>query len=238
MRKLKDMTGPQLRQAIKTEAHIYSDALDSCLDQATVLHAGQVRKDPVQGRLNTPYIEHPQRNVLRLIRWGCEDEGVLVATGFHDAVEDCALIFAPHAACEAEAREALRADILRQHGPVVLAMVDGVTNPLQSKERRALSDAEKFEAYCTQVERKIRLSVGIFLVKLTDLVDNAGSLHHTPAGEAKKAKRLATKYLPLIPIFRSVAAEYALNYPVLIDWDEIDAVLARIEARLIEILRG
>jgi hypothetical protein len=38
-----------------------------------------------------PYIEHPLRNALRLIRWGAVGHPVVIASALlHDVVEDCA----------------------------------------------------------------------------------------------------------------------------------------------------
>lgn len=237
MIKLKDMNAQQLRAAIRAEAgDLYTEAIDRSINLAEVVHAGQIRKDPVQGRINTPYIEHPERNILRVIRWGRIVEDEIVGIALHDAVEDGATVFAPHATSEPEAREVLRLHIGRDWNSRVLMFVDGVTNDYESAaERRSLTDAEKFARYWAKVEAAIRSCVGVFIIKLTDFVDNAGSLHHTPAHEAPKARRLATKYLPLVAVFRDVALGFAeeLGQHVL---QQILAVLDRIETRLTAIL--
>jgi hypothetical protein len=99
-----------------------------------------------------------------------------------------------------------------------------------------MSDEQKFELYRAKVAEAIRRSVGIYLVKLTDFIDNAGSLHHTPEADAPKARRLATKYLPLVDVFRAVGAEYAKSGDTSVDWEEVDATLRRIGERLEAIL--
>jgi hypothetical protein len=48
---------------------------------------------------------------------------------------------------------------------------------------------------------KIASDSGTYLVKLVDYIDNAGSLHWTPDENMPRAKRLATKYLPLVDPF-------------------------------------
>jgi len=238
MIKLKDMNQVQLILAIGRElGGSCTPGIESAMDFAARLHTGTTRKDPVQGRINTPYIEHCFRNLLRSARYRCTIEAVLIAIALHDVVEDEALKFAPHAASEAEARELLREYILAEYGPIVLNLVDAVTNPLQSRaERDAMSDAEKFALYGAKVAETIRKGIGEYIVKLVDIVDNAGSLHHTPEHEAPKARRLATKYLPVIEDFIVVGREYQASGDTSVDWDVVLDVLARIQVRLTEII--
>jgi (p)ppGpp synthase/HD superfamily hydrolase len=233
--KLKHMDEAQLIEAIRSEgAGIITEHWERARELATAAHAGQVRKDPVQGRENTPYIEHCHRGVLRLIRFKCTFEDVLIASELHDAVEDGAMNVFPDAADEPAARELLRALIGEEFGERVLRIVDGVTNAYELPGmRRALSDAQKFAAYAEKVTREISTSLGVFLVKLVDYIDNAGSLHHTPDADIAKAQRLARKYLPLINPFRHTAALCEQQFGDVVNWGEIEDVLERIEERLL-----
>lgn len=236
MRKLKELDGTALKAAIKDElGEHYTSRIDDSIHFAETMHAGQTRKDPVQGRVDTDYVEHCFRNALRMIRLGLTDANIIIAINFHDVVEDCAPVFAPGP--EPQARESLRGYIQLKYGPEVLSYVDGVTNPYEPREARdAMSELEKAQAYQQQVGEKIRRSVGIYITKFTDLVDNAGSLHHAPADKAKRTSRLARKYAPMIPIFIEVGRMWAERYPDLIDWAEVEAILVRIGERL-EVLR-
>lgn len=235
--KLKHMDEAQLVEAIRREGEgIVGEAWERAYLLAVEAHAGQTRKDPVQGRHNTPYIEHCLRGVLRLIRFGCTFEEALIASVLHDAVEDGAQTVFPGAADEPAARELLRDRIRETFGERVLAIVDGVTNPYEpASQRRAMSDAQKFVAYQRKVSQSIRQGLGIYLVKLVDYIDNAGSLHHTPEAKSAKARRLATKYLPLIDVFREVGALCEQQFGDVVNWGEIEDVIERIEERLLVI---
>ncbi len=237
MNKLKQMPKSQLLTAIEAEGP-KSALMFSSIELATNLHDGQTRKDPVQGRVDTPYIEHCMRNVLRLIRFGCMDIDTLIAAALHDAVEDSAMAFAPRAVNTLEARALLRAHIAAEYGEAVAIIVDGVTNPYQAYSvRQMLTDAQKFAEYQAKVTAAISSSKAIYLVKLVDYIDNAGSLHHTPIVSITKAQRLATKYEPLVETFRTIGAGYAASCEDGIDWDAIDYALVRIGQRL-RLIRG
>jgi (p)ppGpp synthase/HD superfamily hydrolase len=55
---------------------------------ASFLHRKQTRF--VRGDLpRVPYIEHPLRVALRLVRWGVPDAELIAAALLHDVVEDC-----------------------------------------------------------------------------------------------------------------------------------------------------
>jgi (p)ppGpp synthase/HD superfamily hydrolase len=238
MRKLKDMPYADLLQAIRLHPGC-SESLLAAIALTTYLHAGQTRKDPVQGRVKTAYVEHCLRGVLRLMRLDVTDEATLIASSFHDTVEDCPEVFAPQADSVEGARLALRSHIETHWGETVAATVDGVTNPYEPREaREAMSDADKHAAYQAKVGAEIASSVRVFLVKFSDYVDNAGSLHHTPEEHAPRARRLAAKYEPLVEVFRQTGRAWAAKYPHMANWDEIDAILVRIGDRLRAILAG
>lgn len=172
---------------------------------ASFLHRNQVRGN--RGCFEkTPYIEHPLRVALRLIRWGVTDVDILVAGILHDTLEDCEtdiivhllkLDDTDHSAGERQAlaREWMGATF----GPKVLDTVIAVTNidaPAGS------SRAQKNAAYIEHVRSSIRDNVAAFLVKFADYMDNGAGLHHNNVpGNESMVRRLAVKYAPLGAIF-------------------------------------
>ncbi|MDV7198913.1 hypothetical protein R4172_15285 [Rhodococcus kroppenstedtii] len=87
---LKDMDPSLLLHAIDIEADargIDRTDLDHALAVASYAHLEQ-RRTQRGDQVADPYITHPSRNTLRLLRYGCTDQAVLVATALHDVVED------------------------------------------------------------------------------------------------------------------------------------------------------
>lgn len=88
--KLKDMDSAALVLAIMHEIdadHVDRAQLHNAMELATAAHMSQKRLGRAAYPVD-PYIVHPLRNVLRLIRLGCADTDVLSATALHDTVED------------------------------------------------------------------------------------------------------------------------------------------------------
>lgn len=207
---MKIMDAPALKRALYRESHFAGPSLlvlQAAATFAEELHEGQTRSGAIQGRVNTPYVEHPLRNALRLVRMGVRDQDLLTASLLHDTVEDCSARFVElylpgKNFSPVEAREALANHIRKNFGERTYRLVLGVTNPYQSsKERRAMSQEEKHSAYQKQVKAEIDSSPTILLVKLMDYMDNAGSLHHSLEDELPRARRQADKYLPLAQSF-------------------------------------
>jgi (p)ppGpp synthase/HD superfamily hydrolase len=145
MVKLKHMDAITLREAIRESGDWVQ--LERACDLATVLHDGQTRKEPVQGREETPYIEHCLRNVLRLIRYGVTDEDVLIGAAFHDVVEDCMdewMALRDQSMSAEDAREAMFAELEADYGARVKHLVASVTNPIEDKSWKKQSDDVKF----------------------------------------------------------------------------------------------
>ena len=218
---LKKMNQKLLVAAIFAESNFTPEAnskLDFAIRLATELHEGTVRKGDVQGRRDTPYVEHPLRNTLRLVRLGVRDEELLSATVLHDTVEDCARKFVASQKSvdaritEAEARQLLLKHIEDNINPRVAKLVLGVTNPLRSShENRHLSQAQKNEEYAANVQREIESDPAVLLVKFADFEDNAGSLHFSSTEfSPNKIRKLAKKYLPVVGIFREAIAKSEL----------------------------
>lgn len=157
--------------------------VSSAAQVAAHLHAGQTRRLRADLPV-TPYVEHPMRVALRLLRWGYRDARLVAAALLHDTLEDCAGRIASDMAAPGQAPVAWMLD---GYGPEVTATVTAVTNaPGQPY-------SEKIAGLCASGSDQA------LLVKAGDLVDNAGSLPYQLAqtGEGRTT-RLAAKYLPAV----------------------------------------
>lgn len=68
------------------------EKLKSAIALATTLHENQSR-GARETLKRTPYIEHPLRNAIRLIRLGNAEQDVIFANVLHDTVEDGSVDF-------------------------------------------------------------------------------------------------------------------------------------------------
>jgi (p)ppGpp synthase/HD superfamily hydrolase len=151
----------------------------------------------------TPYIEHPLRNAMRVIRYGTADQAVLNACLLHDTVEDAPFEIAKNYAGittkdEAVARQASLDYIARAFGQETADIVLGLSNPLDEGQGE-LTEAQKRDVYAHHVRDAIQ-DPKVALCKISDLIDNAASLHHTLTGMKPEAiQRRARKYLEIWP---------------------------------------
>lgn len=208
---LKEMDASQLAQSLQHEcvsANMESDIISSSVDLATILHAHQMRGN--RGNFTTtPYIEHPLRNALRLVRMNVKDQDVIVAAVLHDTIEDGAAVFVkkfhgektPDG--EIESRKILGDYIHDAYGPNVLELVEAVTNDyVADTDKSRMSLSEKNRVYLEHVRKAIRNRPGVVLVKLSDFIDNATGLYHNDVpGREEKTRKQATKYLPVVDVF-------------------------------------
>ena len=187
------------------------EKVSSAISLASILHATQTRQ--VRGKFKiVPYIEHPLRNTSRLLRAGISDQDVIIGSLLHDTVEDGSLAFMSviysHKTSDIpEAREALSKYIEKAYGEEVRDIVSRVTNTyLTRKEMAAKSAEQKRDDYRLHVEEGIRGHKGAYLVKISDYLDNAGSLQHqikdVSEEQVAKFKRIAAKYKPMIKVFQ------------------------------------
>lgn len=213
------------------------ESFSETLELSSLLHAEQRRRN--RGRHSTtPYIEHPLRVTLRLMKWGVEDPVLLKGGLLHDTVEDGAQIFVARftsleVTSEEEAREILLTHLEEQEGKEVASLVRGVTNPALDPEVKAkLTQEESHQIYWKHLEEEIKADPRVCLLKLSDFTDNAGSLHHTDvAGAEAKTSKQARKYLPCIPLFREALDFHGEALP-LPHREKLDALLTSIEGRL------
>jgi hypothetical protein len=89
---LKSMDSSALTMAVLDAARRAAPAgftrIYDALSVAAFLHRNQTRANR-KDLPRTPYIEHPLRAGLRLLRWGVTDADVIVAALLHDTLEDC-----------------------------------------------------------------------------------------------------------------------------------------------------
>lgn len=123
--------------------------LKRALDLAAVWHRGQLRKYP---GADVPYLSHPAGVAIILARYGFS-ETVLAGAALHDVVEDT---------------EATLADVERELGPEVAALVRDVT-----EEDKSLSWEERKARYLEHFGRK---SWEAQAISLADKIDNFRSI--------------------------------------------------------------
>lgn len=240
---LKALDTNQLAQTLRHESvrlGIDSEVIDSAIDLATILHAHQSRSN--RGNFTkAPYIEHPLRNSLRLVRLGVKDQDVIVASVLHDTIEDGAAIFVKkfhnEEKDEVNARQALSQHIQRAYGQKVLKLVEAVTNDyIADSDKTKMSLAQKHNTYLQHVRTNIKNNPGAFLVKVSDFIDNATGLYHNNTPErAAKTRNQALKYLPVVEVFKTVLQED--NIPLSDESkQEVHDKMTRTTERLLKIL--
>lgn len=176
------------------------EKLTNAIDLATVLHSKQTRRNR-DTYLRTPYIEHPLRNTLRLVKWKMYDIDVLIASVLHDTVEDCSEIYCrkfmeKNITDINIAQEYLLKAIETEYGANVSRIVNDVTNDVE-----LTNSPTKNDDYVKHVTSLIHNNEEAFYVKFSDYIDNAAGLWH---GEDDKfIEKQATKYQPLINIFKT-----------------------------------
>ncbi|MDJ0412072.1 HD domain-containing protein [Rhodococcoides fascians] len=226
--KLKDMDSAALVFAIMHEIdtdHVDPAQLRNALELATAAHLSQKRIGRAAYPVD-PYIVHPLRNVLRLIRLGCADTDVLSATALHDTVEDQAreiVSILDESRLSYKSNQQAALDLITENfNAETSRLVAGVTNPPTDA---VLSKAEKNAAYAAHVADVIK-DPNVFLVKFADFVDNAGSVQYLE-DEAKRTK-LAAKYAPVVDVF--IAALNANRSLLGLDQSGLDDIDARLKA--------
>jgi hypothetical protein len=207
-RALKSLDFHQIRKSILYEARdsgLDSQKIEKALNLAEELHSGQKRESRGEHEV-TPYVEHPYRNTLRLMRMGVRDESVINASLLHDTVEDCSEKFAKSlkfkSLPEAESRALLLDHIKENFGEETADIVLGVTNDIQTKREKYLPKAEKDKLYRAHVQKEISRNPKVYLVKYADFIDNAAGLYHNVTKERPQDKR-ARKYLPVVEDFEN-----------------------------------
>lgn len=228
---LKEMDASLLTVTLLREAERLGirDVISAATSYAAYFHQGQTRRN----RANfprTPYIEHPLRNTIRIIRWGYDDVDTLVASIFHDSVEDCAERMRSVAASEGSysAPSQLYSDrfvafewLRTSFGTVATRTVDLVTNPIDME-----GDFEYGKHLVTDVLPDPRATI----VKASDFMDNPGSLiHQVDADKPERILRLVDKYEPNVPLIEQALIEHG-------EGGRLPATVARNAASAIHVL--
>jgi len=208
---LKELNAAQLSQTLQNEAKdadMDNEVISSAIDLASILHSHQTRGN--RGNFDkTPYIEHPLRNAVRLLRLKVKNQDVIVAAILHDTIEDGAQVFVKKfsetsaVTGELEARAELGEYIKKSYGPKVLELVEAVSNDyVADTVKSKMSAEEKNRIYLEHVKKSIKGRPEVFLVKISDLVDNGTGLHNNDIpSRREKTKKQAVKYLPVIHLF-------------------------------------
>ncbi len=233
--RLKEMDAARLTCALLREgreAGIDQHLLSDVVEFAASLHKDQKRSWRA-GFPKTPYIEHPLRVALRLVRLGVSEPSLIAAAVLHDTVEDCSKVFVKdylqmEPGETGECRTLLSQFIEQRYGPTTAEYVLSVTNPVADK----LTHTQ----YQQNVREEIATSPKTYLLKFGDFFDNAGSLHYQDReGNEKMVYRLASKYYPLISDFEQnlYSVEHLIQSR---GSDYIQTSLNKLQTRLVVIL--
>lgn len=208
---LKDYDSVSLAELLRVyfEEHYpvaYTRRLGDAIQVASYLHREDVRRGGRGSSVSPPYIEHPLRVAIRLFKYlGVSDPDTIIAAVLHDTVEDHAKDFADFAGVPnrylSESLSRVNAlDFISDHfGYGVAAIVEDVSNPIlhakPSKEEKILQYQEHVRSIAGHSQKAL-------ILKFSDFVDNAGSLHHHYAYDDKKVQYFVDRYAPLIPVYR------------------------------------
>ncbi|MFD6260768.1 HD domain-containing protein [Micromonospora chalcea] len=168
------------------------DRLTEALDLAADLH----RDDR---RVREPYLNHLLRVSIRLMHhYQVRDVDVIVAGLLHDAVEDHPAELAglgPDTG--SDATPAALTVLADRFGARVARLVAAVTNPQYDPGR------DRDEQYREHVAASLEREPWARVIKVSDFTDNGVGVIHTVG---PKVTRAATKYRPLVPVFRDLVA--------------------------------
>jgi hypothetical protein len=148
-------------------------------------------------RVREPYVNHLLRVAIRMMHhYEVDDAEVIVAGLLHDAVEDHPQELAAGlpGAGDDPTGAALEALEMR-FGARVARLVAAVTNPRFDPSR------DKHEQYREHVADSLDREPWARVIKVSDFTDNGVGVIHTTG---PKVTSSATKYQPLVPVFREL----------------------------------
>ena len=189
--------------------------LTRAISSAAYLHNGQTRSAPRAGMKRPPYVEHPLRVASRLSRIGAKDSDLLNSAVLHDVVEDCSEKIAT------TKRDAL-VELATRFGETATSTIARLT-------------INEETTYMQQVSAAISADPRALLVKVSDWIDNAGSLHHLP----NLPTRLVKKYQPLADVFLYELdhASNEVDHLLQGNSQELQKKVVRVGERLIDLSR-
>lgn len=197
---------PGLLARFRLEIEAFDEAARDRLTEALDLAADLHRDDR---RVREPYLNHLLRVAIRLMHhYQVRDMDVIVAGLLHDAVEDHPAELAgldPESA--ADATPAALDALSDRFGARVARLVAAVTNPAYDPGR------DRDEQYREHVAASLEREPWARVIKVSDFTDNGVGVIHTIG---PKVTRAATKYRPLVPVFRDLVArpDTPLSAPV------------------------
>ncbi|AYF27234.1 phosphohydrolase [Micromonospora tulbaghiae] len=187
---------PGLLARFRLEIEAFDEAARDRLTEALDLAADLHRDDR---RVREPYLNHLLRVAIRLMHhYQVRDVDVIVAGLLHDAVEDHpAELAGLDSGAGAEATPAALAALSDRFGARVARLVAAVTNPAYDPGR------DRDEQYREHVAASLEREPWARVIKVSDFTDNGVGVIHTVG---PKVTRAATKYRPLVPVFRDLVA--------------------------------
>jgi len=195
------------------------DLVISAAMLATHLHRNQTRYVR-ENYPRVPFIEHPLRNTLRMIRWGVTDPELLAGSLLHDTVEDCAkeisrmYFFGLQSGLTASAKQSTALIWISQaYSEKVASIVAWVTNPPKELASPASPPARGESPYIQHLRTLVDgglANLDPLMVKAADLLDNAGSLaHQYPGVPLAFITKMIQKYTPAVLLVGDVLHDIA-----------------------------
>lgn len=205
MRPMKEMDTTLLTMTMFNNIRQWASATDiQNIERALIisssLHVNDFRKSPRDTLNKPPYMEHVLRVTLRLVKYyNIKDSNVVISALLHDTVEDHAVDFYPEIKDESEARKHVLNYYNDSFGSNVAKTVKDLTNPIME----TTNPKEKREIYYNHVKESIESNENALLVKVSDYIDNAGSLHitHKKVAHKEGTQNMIKKYLPMSELF-------------------------------------
>lgn len=198
--------------------HFNPEKIANALNLATYLHRKAVRSFRLH-LPGTPYIEHPLRNAIRLLRDGCVSEKVIIGELLHDTIEDCAreivsefMGIDPHGKSESEIRTLALVYFGEEFGVEVTLLVNNVSNRILPE---GTSKEKKNDDYVGKM-KEVLCDPDTFAVKYADFRDNALGLYHNyvHGKDNRKTVARAVKYLRTIPVFEDAYPSVVSRLPM------------------------
>jgi hypothetical protein len=224
---LKSLSTMELVEAIKSASNYYggeivSRAVDLLLE---------ISKDQLD-RIDGPYVNHPLRVALRVIRFGHNNPNKVVATLFHDVLEDAAMKLAakmyPTEMIYGGSLEAARHALCYYFNDEILYLVNCLTKPNLSdvlsrhdKNRFNLETLSEIFGLLDLDPPETRPAI----IKLADFYDNSSDLESDIYPLDFKL-RVCGKYSPIFPLFINIVR---MRRVIIDDHEKVLADLVRSE---------
>ena len=184
-----------LKTALLNHLDLDQDRIHAAYVLAKETHKNQKRLS------GEAYINHPVAVSLIILNAG-GDEDMVCAALLHDCIED------------AENPEQVAKDIAHQFGSHVYFLVEAL-----SKNKKILESQLRHKDFIEQLDMAFGTDVGVFFIKLADLLHNLESIELLkPEKKAKWLRELQQDYLPVISdYFHQLSFHYHPMYHHLMD---------------------